>query len=1010
MEVLLLIMIFGGGAWLYTQLDASRRDVGRLRDHIDYLQQRIDRLQSSVLQLAQDDDARTASDRASPEPTPSVPSTDEESEDQRVEVEETAPDTQPARAKAAEPDSVQTLSEPVVETETGPETEREPQYEHRYEQHTEEHASSGFTFDFEDIFGRRLPIWAGGIALAIAGIFLVRYSIEAGLITPVVRVLMSFAFGLALLGGAEAAFRFEDRVADPRVRQSLAGAGIATLYGAFYLAGTAYGMIGATAAFIGLAFVTAAAIALSFRFGLPCGLLGLVGGFAAPLMVDSDTTNIPLLAFYLALVAGGLSWTGRKQGRPWFAYAALAAGLGWGVLMLLTGLGSLADFAALGLYLIVLGTVLPAFLHSSGGPSIPQLAAGSLATLQMAVLVDNAGYDPLTWGLYLLIGAALSGLGWRFAELRPGASVAALIGLWLMLLWPDPASLEFAIVACAMTGIFALVPLAIQWRQGASLLEIAQLTLVPLAIGAICYVQFGEGWGDAYQPGLAAVLAGLALVPAASLALMWKQDEELPFRPELIVLAGAHALVFAALLLVSPPWIAPAAAALPALALVALVKLRHAEGLIVTTWASIAIVLIALAASPQFEIEATRLVGSGESVELTQALLRWSAAILPVLVFSVIARDGKIYHPADGLAAVLVYGLVAQIVPADWLAWCAALGALTIFFALSSRLLGWITALTIAALWTIAPIALWFGAGLMAMIGTPFFVDDAVTLEAMAQQMAPFALAGGVIAWRAKTFPIVFRVGLFTIVAILALASIHSLYKLAWEISSLLRFEQYGMGERTLWQVFLIASGITALNLWTKPITRTFGMALIALGLAHFVWFTLLLHNPLWSVQHVGPTPVANWLSLAYFTAMAGLVWSTRELSSIERFGWVTHTLTMGLIALLSLSLLRQIFAGSVLIASPIGPNESLLISLLGIVLALGFLAWGSRQNLRSWRIGSLVFMLLAVLKVFLVDAAGLEGLLRIASFMALGFSLIGIGWFYSRQLKRVGHPEADSS
>ena len=43
--------------------------------------------------------------------------------------------------------------------------------------------------------------------------------------------------------------------------------------------------------------------------------------------------------------------------------------------------------------------------------------------------------------------------------------------------------------------------------------------------------------------------------------------------------------------------------------------------------------------------------------------------------------------------------------------------------------------------------------------------------------------------------------------------------------------------------------------------------------------------------------------------------------------------------------------------------------------------------------------MLLAVGKVFLVDAAGLEGLLRVASFMALGFSLIGIGWVYSRQL-----------
>jgi len=48
-----------------------------------------------------------------------------------------------------------------------------------------------------------------------------------------------------------------------------------------------------------------------------------------------------------------------------------------------------------------------------------------------------------------------------------------------------------------------------------------------------------------------------------------------------------------------------------------------------------------------------------------------------------------------------------------------------------------------------------------------------------------------------------------------------------------------------------------------------------------------------------------------------------------------------------------------------------------------------------------LVLMLAAVIKVFLVDAAGLAGLLRIASFMALGFSLIGIGWVYSRQLSQ---------
>jgi len=45
--------------------------------------------------------------------------------------------------------------------------------------------------------------------------------------------------------------------------------------------------------------------------------------------------------------------------------------------------------------------------------------------------------------------------------------------------------------------------------------------------------------------------------------------------------------------------------------------------------------------------------------------------------------------------------------------------------------------------------------------------------------------------------------------------------------------------------------------------------------------------------------------------------------------------------------------------------------------------------------------MLGAVLKVFWFDTAALEGLTRIASVMALGFSLIGIGWFYSKQLSR---------
>jgi uncharacterized membrane protein len=112
----------------------------------------------------------------------------------------------------------------------------------------------------------------------------------------------------------------------------------------------------------------------------------------------------------------------------------------------------------------------------------------------------------------------------------------------------------------------------------------------------------------------------------------------------------------------------------------------------------------------------------------------------------------------------------------------------------------------------------------------------------------------------------------------------------------------------------------------------------------------------------------------------------------------------MAMIALLGWATLRQAFHGTLLTAPGLPPVEDILRSLLGIALAVGYLLWGIGTKRRSWRIASLVLMLVAVAKVFLLDASGLEGLLRIASFIALGFSLIGIGWLYSRQLKREGH------
>ncbi len=56
---------------------------------------------------------------------------------------------------------------------------------------------------FEERFGTRWVVWVGGIALALGGIFLVRYSIEQGLIGPAVRVMLGALLALVLIVAGE---------------------------------------------------------------------------------------------------------------------------------------------------------------------------------------------------------------------------------------------------------------------------------------------------------------------------------------------------------------------------------------------------------------------------------------------------------------------------------------------------------------------------------------------------------------------------------------------------------------------------------------------------------------------------------------------------------------------------------------------------------------------------------------------------------------------------------------
>jgi uncharacterized membrane protein len=56
---------------------------------------------------------------------------------------------------------------------------------------------------FEERLGTRWVVWVGGLTLALGGFFMVRYSIEQGLLGPGVRTILGGLFALALLAAGD---------------------------------------------------------------------------------------------------------------------------------------------------------------------------------------------------------------------------------------------------------------------------------------------------------------------------------------------------------------------------------------------------------------------------------------------------------------------------------------------------------------------------------------------------------------------------------------------------------------------------------------------------------------------------------------------------------------------------------------------------------------------------------------------------------------------------------------
>ncbi len=840
----------------------------------------------------------------------------------------------------------------------------------------------------EELFGRRLPIWAGGLTLAVAGVLVVKLSIDSGLLSPAVRVWAGVVFGAALIGAAEAALRWHERVGDARVRQALAGAGLSTLYACVLVAANLYDLIPPALAFLALAAVTALAAGLSLRFGAPAAVLGLVGGLAAPAMVGSQSPGVPLLAAYLALAVGGLSVLGRGRGWPWLAIGALVGGFGWGAALIAGGALGTAAVLSLGGLLAILGIALPALVLGNASRLV-RAGAAVAGGAQMAALVAVGGFAPLHWALFGLLSAALLWLARRQPELARVEPVAAGLALLLLLAWPDPGAGRLAAVLATAVALYGGSALARLWRPGGETAQAAEIAALAAAVPLVPLLHLHPG----ALPSAALALVGAGIAGGAAASGRGAEGRTRDARFATLVGATAALAVLAAVLAL-PAWLVA-----PAAALVAAAVLRLAPDLRVRRVAggAAAVTLALLLAGPGAEAELRRAVGEGVAVPVASAV-RW---LVPALVAALFARTAGDAASRGVFAAASVPLLAVAAAPLLPVAALPLVPATVLACALvrpewrpSPPALA--AAGAFAGGWALEPLARWLVAGAAALMGDPMLAAELPTPSAALLRLAVPAACAWMAVARAglPDRPLrIARVGL----AAVALIAAHILFKRMWDLDPS-DFAARGLAERTVWEALLAAGALAALRSGRTAVALGLGGA----ALAHFALFTAGWHDPLWSAQFASPV----WVPLAYAVA-AALLWQARRVppfptSAARAIDWGQ----MALAVLFAASALRMAFHGPTLAEGGVAPAEDIARSILAIALAVGFLLWGIARARIDWRIGSLALMLGAVGKVFLFDAAGLDGLARIASFAALGFSLIGVGWLYSRFLPAARGPE----
>ncbi|WP_420328253.1 DUF2339 domain-containing protein [Mameliella sp.] len=433
------------------------------------------------------------------------------------------------------------------------------------------------------------------VSLSLAGVFLVQYGIEIGLLTPTARVIAALVFGAALIGGGETIRRrFGDDESSSTIYlpSVLSGAGLVSLMGGVLAARLLYDLVGPESALAALFGVALFGLVLGWRHGPLLAAIGLIGGMGAPFVVGGQSNAPEWFLVYFGLLAGMGLGIDTLRRWAWVSVLSVVLAIGAGLLLAASGGETMmAGLGAFGVALVIMVLLIPSrgLAPDHQGPGLVQsvletgargrpgfpliLALGTLAA-SCAILGYAAPESALTWWLSL---ALASGLAVALALWSRGApalqELAALPVLTLLALIGLPdlnAPAQDVLTARFIAGqdlteqrmlmdftlilLAAVLPgLAAAWRSlqsgGHATWAAAAALIAPLAGLALEF-----GWHPAMMIGTwpwalhALALAGLMVAKAARFA---RADTTDRLRPALATVSALACIAFALTILLT---------------------------------------------------------------------------------------------------------------------------------------------------------------------------------------------------------------------------------------------------------------------------------------------------------------------------------------------------------------------------------------------------------------------------------------------------------------------------